>query len=224
MGFNNEARKVRDPSLPYGQRFRALASAVQLYRPIGYECTWLYLEHRVGRDLRRDETAMVEAVELLAEARAIRNRRAVEVAVRRRLEKSDGRRSPGRAWQDDETWANCHWHGDEAAAARFALTVWRRRREAGRVESTSPAFNGLVDVALDRPNSWSERRREVLDEIHDACVATMERALREWRAHGRWVIDEDYQPARTLRDLTFHVALALDGPAAVRPGTRRSPD
>lgn len=223
MGFNNEVRKVRDASLPYGQRFRALASAVQLYRPIGYPTTWLYLEHRVGRSLRDDETAMVEAVELLVAARAIRNLRAAEVAARRRAAKAEGRRSPGRVWHEDEAWANARWHGEEAAAARFALAVWRRRREAGRVESPSTVPNGLVDIVLDRPNSWSPRRRAVLDELSDECAEACRRPARRWSAaDGRWVVDEDYGRALRLRDLVWQVSIAVDGPNAVMPGTARN--
>jgi len=47
MGFGREARRVRDESLPHGQRLRALAHCLEWAQPIGFHPSWQYLEAKL---------------------------------------------------------------------------------------------------------------------------------------------------------------------------------
>ncbi|WP_225730016.1 MULTISPECIES: hypothetical protein [unclassified Nocardia] len=95
MSFNNFARKVRDPTLPYPHRVSALRSCVQLYRPIGFRGTLNFLAERAG-PLSRDEAALLRALDLLEAARAAWHAELREYAIQRRHAKQHGERSPRR--------------------------------------------------------------------------------------------------------------------------------
>lgn len=96
MSFGTYARKVADPSLPYGRRINALAGCVQLYRPIGYAATFAYLEHVAG-PFRRDEKALLQALMALSVSRELWLKDLSAYAGHRRSAKLQGRRSPGKS-------------------------------------------------------------------------------------------------------------------------------
>ncbi|WP_052434397.1 hypothetical protein [Streptacidiphilus melanogenes] len=93
MSFSAEARRVRDPGLPLAWRHTALRCAVTCYRPMGYRATWAFLE--TAGDLRRDEGALLRALERLELSRAAWIAEDAVFAVLRREEKRGRhRRSP----------------------------------------------------------------------------------------------------------------------------------
>lgn len=60
MSFNNEARIVKDESMPLGRRYMALRHCVELYCPLGFNGTWKILEARFG--LREGQAASSQAL------------------------------------------------------------------------------------------------------------------------------------------------------------------
>lgn len=54
----------------YGRRINALAGCVQLYRPLGYQVTFGYLNHIAG-PFRRDVAALLRALDALTASRRL---------------------------------------------------------------------------------------------------------------------------------------------------------
>lgn len=118
MSFGTYARKVRDGSLPYGRRVNALAGCVQRYQPLGFLATFGYLNHVAG-DFRRDETALLRALDMLTASRRLWLTEVDAYAARREEAKRLGSRTP-RSSDTDPTLQVC-WYGDSQRAATFAL-------------------------------------------------------------------------------------------------------
>lgn len=118
MSYGTYARKVRDDSLPYGRRVNALASCVQLYRPLGYLATFGYLNHVAG-PLRRDEAALLRALDTLTASRELWLAEMDAYASRRSEVKRLGRRTP-RSSDANPNLPAC-WYGDSRRAAIFTL-------------------------------------------------------------------------------------------------------
>lgn len=118
MSFGTYGRKVGDSSLPYGHRINALAGCVQLYRPIGYLATFAYLEHVAG-PFRRDEGALLRALDALSVSRDLWLKDLSTYAGRRRLAKRLGQRNPGKTVLNPNS-PTC-WYGDPRRAALFTL-------------------------------------------------------------------------------------------------------
>ncbi|WP_432994057.1 hypothetical protein [Dactylosporangium sp. CA-233914] len=129
MSFGTLARKVRAESLPYGRRVNALAGCVERYQPIGFHATFAYLEHRAG-PIRRDEAALLRAIDLLPASRDpwLADLRAY--ASRRMTAKRAGRGSVPRS-EPNPAAPRC-WYGGSAEAAMFAIRVPLRSAEHGR--------------------------------------------------------------------------------------------
>ncbi|MFD7813600.1 hypothetical protein ACFV6E_11725 [Streptomyces sp. NPDC059785] len=87
---------MRDERLPLLRRHAALRCAVGRYCPLGFNATWAYLTATAGPapDLRRDPAALLRALDMLEESRAVHLTEVAEFAARRHLEKAAGRRSP----------------------------------------------------------------------------------------------------------------------------------
>ncbi|MCP2322021.1 hypothetical protein HDA40_000528 [Hamadaea flava] len=124
MSFGTYARKVADPSLPFGRRLTALGSCVQLYRPIGFHATFSYLR-RVAGPIRRDEAALLHALDVLSRSRTLWLADVEAYAARRRLAKRAGYRStrpgdPNPSWPD-------RWYGDVRGGALAVIGRWRKR-------------------------------------------------------------------------------------------------
>jgi hypothetical protein len=143
VSFGTYARKVRDPSSPYGRRVNALAGCLQLYRPIGYLATFGYLEHLAG-PLRRDEAALLRALEALSTSRRMWLKELSVYADRRREAKRLGRRSPP-ATESNPTCPAC-WYGDSRRAATFALNLLLSKR--ARLARADPDVISIAKVVL----------------------------------------------------------------------------
>ncbi|MFG3252457.1 hypothetical protein [Streptomyces sp. NPDC048172] len=102
MGFGTYARKVRDEALAPHVRHGALRCAVERYCPLGFHATWAYVtaESRPSpassSGLRRDMAALVRALDVLEESRAVWLRDVAAYAAVRRAEKTAGHRVPRR--------------------------------------------------------------------------------------------------------------------------------
>jgi hypothetical protein len=118
VSFGTYARKVRDGSLPYGRRVNALAGCVQRYQPLGYSATFGYLSHVAGA-FRRDETALLRALDTLTASRRLWLAEVDAYAARRKVAKRLGWRTP-RSSDTDPSLLLC-WYGDSQRAAIFAL-------------------------------------------------------------------------------------------------------
>lgn len=128
MSFAVFARKVRDPSLPHARRVAALASCVQMYRPLGHEATLDYLEATAG-PFHKDEGALLRALEVLEASRELRKRELARFAERRRAAKAAGRRVPSPGEQTlNAPWMLARWHAAPRDGALHALRFWRRSR------------------------------------------------------------------------------------------------
>jgi hypothetical protein len=138
-------RKVRDPSLPYGRRVKALARCVQRYRPLGYLVTFAYLEHVAG-SFHRDEAALLRAMDALSSSRDLWLGELGEYARRRKEEKRRGRRVP-RAEELRPT-SPRYWYGDQRNASVFALGYMLRGVAEGRVVTTGAAGAADPDVLV----------------------------------------------------------------------------
>ncbi|GAA2074177.1 hypothetical protein GCM10009801_27940 [Streptomyces albiaxialis] len=96
MSFGTYARQVRDEGLPPHRRHGALRHAVERYGPLGFHATWAYVitEALPSPDLRRDPAALVRALAVLEESRAVWLRDVAAYAAVRRAEKARGLRVP----------------------------------------------------------------------------------------------------------------------------------
>lgn len=201
MSFGTQARKVRDPSLPYGRRVQALGSCVQLYRPIGFNATWTYLGSQVLGAYRGDPRVLVGYLDVIERSRSIRLVKDAEYAAQRRQEK---------AWFDSRLRAKL-WHGDEAAGAQAALQTWRRRMRPQGPFPADPelvALLTLVDANLEAPAPHTLAHRQ---EVRD-CIARLRRRERE--------VDVDRTRTWVLREMAWHLTIAIDGSDADVDGPR----
>ncbi|NUO58104.1 MAG: hypothetical protein HOV78_15655 [Hamadaea sp.] len=124
MSFGTYARKVADPDLPWNRRLTALGSCVQLYRPIGYQATFAYLRQVAG-PIRRDEAALLQALDALSRSRSLWLADVAAYAARRRVAKRSGQRAPHPA-EPNPSWP-AKWYGDVRGGALVAVERWRHR-------------------------------------------------------------------------------------------------
>ena len=169
MSFGTYARKVTDGSLSYGQRINALAGCVQLYRPLGYLATFGYLNHVAG-PFRRDEAALLRALDMLTVSRELWLAEVDAYATRRRTAKRLGRRAP-RSSDTNPSWPAC-WYGDSRRAATFTLGYLLRKpdrigyadaevvRLASSVLKTPGDGNGVTFEQLSVLRNQLEQLRE----------------------------------------------------------------
>ncbi|WP_143590548.1 GNAT family N-acetyltransferase [Thermoactinospora rubra] len=196
MSFGTEARRVRDTALPHRRRYGALRSAVSRYKPLGFLATWSYITSHAG-DVRRDERALVRALEVLeasrtawhAELAAFARRRAIDKRRRRDVTVEEGRYRHG--WR---------WHGPDAhdAMARTVAALWRQH-EAAHVPE---ADGGIAEII----RGYVERGGRL-----DPAWAP---PLRRWLADRHRLLDGlAYGDLHKMAELIAHDALAL-----IRPG------
>jgi hypothetical protein len=71
MSFNNEISKVKDDSLPIGNRYISLRSALELHCPFGFKRTWKILEQKFGiiEGETNDPDSLVRSAEFLEKDR-----------------------------------------------------------------------------------------------------------------------------------------------------------
>jgi len=187
MSFGTFARKVRDPARPFALRVRALCGCLERYHPLGFETTFGYLEHLAG-PLRRDESALLKAVEALSASRTVWLAEVSAYADRCRAAKRLGERAPRPAE------ANPHrpdrWYGDPRAGALFALDHWRSEcRYRGR---SDPRIDELVAAGLQTGLSAEQRATleplvpwRVLSHLEQARSHRVREAEVEGESRGR---------------------------------------
>ncbi|MEV5786582.1 hypothetical protein AB0L42_37160 [Streptomyces sp. NPDC052287] len=105
--FNTHQRRVRDESLPAPVRHTNLRSCLVHFAPYGFRATYhhLCLSARIPKDLERDPSSLVRAVQELHHARELRLADERDYANRRRAEKARGMRqaeSSG-SWRDTQS-------------------------------------------------------------------------------------------------------------------------
>ncbi|MFI6761941.1 hypothetical protein ACIBF5_22645 [Micromonospora sp. NPDC050417] len=126
MSFSAYAHHVRNPALPHRRRVSALRSCVQLYRPLGFEVTLSFLREVAG-PFERDETALLRALDALAESRAGWHAELRRYAAVRRPAKRLGQRSPN-PHDRNPNQGPCCWYGAPRQGALHALAFWQRDR------------------------------------------------------------------------------------------------
>ncbi|MET8172793.1 hypothetical protein [Streptomyces clavifer] len=161
MGFTNFARKVRDTSLPYGQRVVSLRSCVQLYRPLGFEATVSYLAHRAG-PFREDGNALVRALGVIEASRAAWQAELRVYAAERVEAKRRGSRTPGaRARNPNQPE---YWYGARRGAALHAVAQWRvRLRDTGLHDELGRTVDRCAADCLEAGGMQGEPERARLD-------------------------------------------------------------
>ncbi|MFJ6855954.1 hypothetical protein ACIQM3_36395 [Streptomyces sp. NPDC091271] len=171
MGFTNFARKVRDPSLPYGHRVVSLRSCVQLYRPIGFGATVSYLAHKAG-PFREDEDALLRALGVIEASRAAWQVELRAYAAERAEAKRRGLRAP-RARERNPNSPE-YWYGARREAALHAVGHWRvRLRSAGLTDELSRTVDLCAADCLKAEGTPGERERARLA----ACTLELERRM-----------------------------------------------
>ncbi|WP_051407398.1 hypothetical protein [Nocardia sp. CNY236] len=205
MSFNNIARKVRDPSLPYSHRVSALRSCVQLYRPIGFHAALSFLAEQAG-PFPRDETALLHALDLIETSRAVRQAELREYATRRRKAKQRGQRSP-RPTDPNPNYLQ-QWHGAPRQAALHAVNYWNRNRLAALLVPHHPAAEDLqrcVTACLDSQGHLTPEQQQLLTH----CTDQLEQRLRRhsWRDRPA-----DFQRFWDLLVLARHIKTATTTP------------
>jgi hypothetical protein len=203
MSFGSEARKVRDGSLPYGRRVRALAKCVELYRPLGYPATFHRLEEVAGR-YRCDEAALIRAVDALDASRRLWLAEQTAYARRRTIAKRRGDRSPP---PDDRGPGRRIWYGDQKRAALSAIRYELTHRGDGA--APDPAVARLGQRLLDADGVITAAQYERAAQIRVLTIGS-----------GGWVDVEFPDRSRTARTLwLLHLIFAVAGaPRPDQPG------
>lgn len=164
MSFGTYERKVRNPALPYRQRFNALVRCVERYSPLRFHATFGYLEHVAGR-IRDEEAALIRAMDALSSSRDCWLIELNAYAAGRRAAKHLGRRNPP---MNDLYRAYFIWHGDARNAAMFALGFVLRpagRDRPRRVPTIDAAVLRLASACLEHgghPNSLQVEQARLL--------------------------------------------------------------
>jgi hypothetical protein len=164
VSFNNHARKVRDPALPYPLRVRALRSCVQLYKPLGFEATLSFLESQAGR-FQRDEAALLRALDAIEASRAALQAELAAYATRRQEAKRQGRRSPHPEDPNPNLQARWYWYGAPREAALHALWFWRRKHLPHLTPFADPVARCVIEF-LDSGAVRIEEHRELAQNPH----------------------------------------------------------
>src|SRR5690606_22511666 len=164
-GFRSLARQVRDPRCDLALRRYSLRKCLERFAPYGHRATWDHLCSRAGfdpEDRSVDPARLVAALDELEEARAVWLAYEVEFAARRRKEKQDGLRRPGRV--DDWhrlTWGGCGvaWCDDprvdvpERLGEALRGLIAARERDAGRACAACRGERLMWRQELDREPS-----------------------------------------------------------------------
>ncbi|RLP95869.1 hypothetical protein [Micromonospora sp. CV4] len=158
MSFGTYARKVRDHSLPYGRRINALAGCIERYQPIGFLATFGYLEQVAG-PLRRDETALLRALDALGSSRDLWLVELSAYAERRREAKLLGRRSP-RKTELNVSSPVC-WYGDSKGAAIFTVRFLLENRD----REVDADVVRLASVCLEAGGDFSSAEHDQLSRL-----------------------------------------------------------
>lgn len=174
MRFGREARRVRDETLPHGQRLRALAHCLEWAQPVGFHPSWHYLEAKLGTP-RESAEFLAPAIDLLERERNLHLELDQRYSTLRRLQKMRGSRSP----RPDEVTPRspARWHGDERGAATRALRWWLQRHpledfvdhpeaklavDVARVLAPGPSLTSFDLTALQQSLDWARAETRAL--------------------------------------------------------------
>lgn len=190
MSFGTHARKVRDPALPLAHRAGALRQAVTLYQPLGWHTTLGFVESVAG-PYRRDEAALLRALDVLEESRSAWRAEVRSYDRRRTRAKRDGRRTPG---PDDVNpfQRPVGWHGPRRRAASLYALRERHVRHPVGAGSLDAQVHALVAASLAADGVLTADETTTLATV----VAALERRLRADDPRRRFGA---HQLLRTLR-------------------------
>lgn len=198
------ARRVRDETLPVGQRFRSLGSCLQWEQPIGFAASVYYLEGRLGLPSRSPDF-LVPALDLLKQERASRLEVERRYAALRMCQKRHGSRTPHP--DTIRPRVPVRWHGDEREAALYVLRQQVRvRRWEGLVDQPEAARAiRIARVLASGPRFTAFADRDALQESLDWARAGV-RADQSGSGH---------RGAGEIAALLAQIHLRLDGAPAV---------
>lgn len=144
MSFGTYARRVRNRDFPYGLRYSALRCAVSRYRPLGFHATWEFITLHAGGDVRRDEAALLRALDLLEDSRRAQHADRAEFARRRTAEKLGHRRAPT---EEEKAYLyGWRWPGPDAHAAtvQTVTALWEEHLRVPYPERSSAELDAAV--------------------------------------------------------------------------------
>lgn len=158
MSFNGLARQVRDPNLPLGQRFRALRSAVEQYRRLGFNATWAFITGDT-RISPLDESGMLAALDTVETSRAAWLVEMEAFGARRKAAKRASRTPVDP--DEVEYRFGLRWPGPSAhAAMRIAVAErWNRMRSQAGMRPIQAELGAIVDVYLGGRLGAADRER-----------------------------------------------------------------
>ncbi|MGS2643654.1 GNAT family N-acetyltransferase [Streptosporangium sp. LJ11] len=207
MSFGTYARQVRNQDLPYGLRYVSLRCAVERYMPVGYNATWDYLNSRAGR-LRKDETALLRALDILETSRKARLAEMAAFALRRTSEKRDRRTLSAGEYRYRHGW---RWPGPDAHEAmhRTVQTLWTQHQRLPFPEV--PSLVTLGSTVADCVQTYL-RRRGALHPGHRDILRSCLADLRAVRFDHRSPVSEAFPcflRLHKMAELMAHDALPL---------------
>lgn len=183
MSFGTHARRTRDRDLPYRTRYGALRSAVSHYCPIGFNATWSFLS--MAGNLKRDEQALIRALDLLETSRNTWLAELDAFAARRRVEKQHHRRTPSAS--DRIRFNSYRWPGPDghAAVLRTVEQLWEAHRGEpfpetpteirGDLVYLDETIAGCVSSYLNSGGEAGPSHRDLLP----ACIAGLNKQIRQ---------------------------------------------
>ncbi len=148
---------------------------MQLYRPLGFHATLSYLEEIAG-PFRRDEQALLRALELLTISRELWKADVRDYAAQRRRLKLRGQRSP-RPTDPNPSHFPDHWYGARQEAALHALKFWCRRRLPDLLTESDHVAEDLhacVAACLESGGSLTAAQHQILTD----CKTALQQRLR----------------------------------------------
>lgn len=151
----------------------ALAGCVQMYRPLGYVATFGYLGHVAG-PFRRDEAALLRALDALTASRGLWPADVDAYATRRREAKRLGWRTP-RSAETNPTLPAC-WYGNSRRASTF--TPGFLFREPERI--------GYADAEVIRLASSVVEAHGDVDRVRLEQLSVLQKRLEQLREASGW--------------------------------------
>jgi len=183
VSFGTHERRVRDPSLRYGLRISALVGCVERYSPIGFHITFGYLEHVAG-PFRRDEAALLRAMDLLSSSRALWR---IELTTETNRRKAAKRRGQRNLSAPELELKFTPWYGDARNAAMFALGFLLRsagENRNGQAQMIDAAVLRMASTCLDGGGRLSGAD---LEQVHRLRSRFQHLRVEAGWPHMRWL-------------------------------------
>jgi hypothetical protein len=208
MSFGTYARTVRDERRPTGVRYLALRSAVELYRPLGFDATWTYV---IGHTDARQETTdnLLRALEVLETSRAAWLRELAGYTERRRAEKRLGYLPR----QDEVRYRfGFRWPGPGAHGATWytVAALWDEQRRSALPAGLPGDWTSLAaDVAACVESYLSAPDRPFVEDARLLRICSRELRLLPWDMTGYPEAARYRQRLTKLVELVTHDVLPL---------------